>query len=156
MDKNIEIKAIQGYEIIPYLNWCDDVTERKKTDSEPITSIIANAMNGVYHGLLGLVDGKPVGLLLYHMINEHKIAFKFMYIRSNMVRVYMALMEYLNKYSIDWFDFESFHEPKIYERLFPGRIKKISTTYSFDVAGLFKETLLSLSQKKRLDIQNEM
>ena len=144
---------MQYRQVIPYLHWMANVPKRKQVDSESTESIVAKTMNGVYHGLLGLYEGIPIGLMIYQMVGQHKIKLKFLYAKSHIAQFYMDLMKYLNKYSIDEFEFDSFHEPKLYDRMFPGRTKKLRSTYSFDVAGLFKETILSLSQKKRLKIQ---
>lgn len=149
MDKGIEIVAVKAAEVIPYLTWLNDVPKRKQVDSESAPSIIVNMMQGAYHGLLGLVDGEPIGLLIYHMIGEHKVSFKFLYGPEKMTQFYMALMEYFNQYKITSFEFESIHEPKLWNRLYPKRIKKVRSTYSFDVAGIFE----SKSQQKRRAVQ---
>ena len=149
MNKDMEIKAVQGNEIIPYFGWFNDVPKRKQVDSEPTASIIVNVLQGRYHGLLGLIRGVPVGLLVYHMKSEGHIDFKFMHGKKQLARFYTALMGYLSFYDIKSFGFESIHEPKLWNRMFPGRIKKIRSTYSFDLAGMFE----SKSKQKRLNIQ---
>ena len=150
MDKRIEIRAIHGAETIPYLHWFENVPERKRVDSESVESIVVNIMNRQYHGLLGLLNGEAIGLLIYEMVTDQHVNFKLLYGPKKMSRFYMALMEYLNQYRITSFEFESVHEPKLWSRLYPDRIKKKRSTYTFDVAGLFT----SKSEAKRLAVQN--
>jgi len=139
VENKIEIMGIEGANVIPHLPWFQDVPKRKQVDSESIESIIVNMFANKYHGLLGVIDGKPIGLLIYYMRGNHHVVFKFMYIRSHMAQMYMRLMEYFNKFKISSFEFESMHKPKLWDRMFPGNIKALRTTYTFDVAALFKK-----------------
>ena len=149
MNKDMEIKAVSGMKILPHLHWLTETPKHKQVDSEPTESIAINALQGKYHGLLGLVRGVPVGLLIYSMHSKTHIEFKFLYGKSQIIYFYMELMEYLNGFKIKTFEAESYHGPKLWEKLFPGRMKVLRTTYLFDVEGLFN----SKSQQKRMDIQ---
>ena len=150
LNKDMEIKAVVMDGLIPYLHWFSDAPKRKQVDSESTVSIIINARQGKYHGLLGLLDGEPVGLLVYHMTSVDHIAFKVLCGRGQMSRFYMELMKYLDKYGIKTFEFESIHQPELWTRLFPERIKPLRTTYTFNIEGMFNE---SKSEKRRIEVQ---
>ena len=134
VNKAITIDKISGSRIIPYLKWFEDVPKRKQVDSEPIGTIIIKTLSKQYHGLLGSVNGKPVGILIYQMVGQHKIIFKFLYCRSYMARFYRELMTFLSEREITSFEFESIHKPELWDRMYPGAIKALRTTYTFDLA----------------------
>lgn len=137
MDTGIEIKGIQKIEVIPYLHWIKDIPKRKQVESEPIESIIVNMLQGKYNGLLGLSDDKPCALVIYQMITNRHLSIKLMLAKGHMVRFYMALMQYLNQFRIESFEFESGHKPKLWDRIFSDNISVIRTSYMFDVKSLF-------------------
>ena len=131
----LEIEELAGDEAVPYIEWFNDVPARKRGDSESTASIIVNLLQKRYYGLLGLVDGEVVGMVVYYRQGPDSIGVKFMYGRTHLLEFYDTVLSYLKKYDIKTFDFESIHEPKLWNRMFPGRITKIRSTYRFDVAG---------------------
>lgn len=135
--KTMEIKNVLGEDIIPYIHWFCDVPIRKQVDSESTKSILTNFFLGNYYGLIGYVNGEAIGLMIYQNLTKESIAFKFLHSPKHMLSFHMELMKYLNEYRIRNFVFESFHGPELWERMFPGAVKRLRSTYTFDVAGLF-------------------
>ena len=136
---NIEIKDIHGSAIIPYLQWFDDVPKRKQVESESIDTILIKMLGKQYHALVMTIDGRSCGLIVYQMLGDGVCFFKFVYMRSELAQLYTAAAEFLHGNNVTSFKFESVHDMKLWQRVFPDRVKKICATYEFDIAGMFTD-----------------
>ena len=138
-DAKLTIKEVGTYEAAQHLGYLADVPDRKRVESEPITEILTKMLNSRYHTMLSFYNGEVSGMLIYEIIDNDTIGFKFLNCRKHTLKYIEQFTEYIMKNGYTKVRYETIHGERIWSRLFGEHVKPRTINYELDLAGLKKE-----------------